>query len=63
MLELRRFSSHKAMGCATNSLIVKPSRWWTSSKKLGIKRFIFFVVSGSSPIVVHMMVTGDLHGH
>jgi hypothetical protein len=28
----------------------------------GTKRFAFFVVSGSSHVVAHMMATGDLHG-
>ena len=27
-----------------------------------IKRFVFFVVSGSSLVVAHMMITGGLHG-
>jgi hypothetical protein len=30
--------------------------------KNGIKRFVLFVVSGSSPMVAYMMATGDLHG-
>jgi len=30
--------------------------------KLGIKRFASSVVSGSSPVVAHMMTTGGLHG-
>jgi len=31
-------------------------------QEFGIKKFAFFVVSGSSPVVVHMMATGGLHG-
>jgi hypothetical protein len=30
--------------------------------ELGIKRFVFSMVSGSSPVVAHMMATGGLHG-
>jgi hypothetical protein len=30
--------------------------------KLGTKRFAFSVISGSSPVVAHMMATGGLHG-
>jgi hypothetical protein len=30
--------------------------------KLGTKRFAPSVVSGSSPVVAHMMATGGLHG-
>jgi hypothetical protein len=31
--------------------------------ELGTKRFAPSVVSGSSPVVTHMIATGGLHGH
>jgi hypothetical protein len=32
-------------------------------KTLGLRDFVFFVVLGSSFVVAHMMVIGDLHDH
>jgi hypothetical protein len=34
----------------------------TSNMNLKSKRFVFFVVSGLSLVVAHMMATGGLHG-
>jgi hypothetical protein len=41
---------------------INPSRWWCSGKNLGSRDLFFFVVSDSSPVVVHMMATKSLHG-
>ena len=39
----------------------QPSRWWSSDKNLE-SRGLPSVVSGSNPVVAHMMATRGLHG-
>jgi hypothetical protein len=43
-------------------LIIQPSRWWSNDKSLRPRGFALYVVSSSSPVIAHMMVTGGLHG-
>ena len=40
---------------------LKPSRWWQVIR-VWDQDVCFYVVSGSSHVVAHMMATGGLHG-
>jgi hypothetical protein len=42
---------------------VDSSSYDKNKKKLfDIKKFVFLMILGSSPVVANMIVTGDLHG-